>query len=99
MVKYYGTKRTTALRREGKQTMTILYIPSDWGLDTEKLYNFTIRRLEGKVAFSFTKRITRVGKDSQRIIISAAYGLEPGEMVVFSVEEANDEFADPMEVE
>ena len=96
MVKYYGTKRTTALRREGKATMTILYIPADWDLNTEKHYKFVIRRLEGGPSFSFTKKLTKVGKDSQRIIINSSYGLEPGEMIVFTVEEAKDDFKDPM---
>ena len=98
MVKYYGTKRTTALRREGKSCMTILYIPSDWGLDYKKYYNITLRRLEGDVTFSFTKKLTRVGQDAQRIIISSKYGIESGEMIIFTIEEANSEFDDPMDI-
>lgn len=98
MVKYYGTKRTTALRRGGRSCMTILYIPSDWGLDNEKYYNITLRRLEGDVTFSFTKKLTKVGKDAQRIIISSTYGIEPGEMIIFTIEEAGDGFDDPMDI-
>lgn len=99
MVKYYGTKRTTALRRAGRNCMTILYIPSDWELDNEKYYNITIRRLEGDVTFSFTKKLTKVGQDAQRIIISSTYGIEPGEMIIFTIEEASGEFDDPMVIE
>ena len=99
MVKYYGTKRTSALRRAGRNCMTILYIPSDWGLDSEKYYDFTLRRLEGDVTFSFTKKLTKVGQDAQRIIINSSYGIEPGEMIIFTVEETSGEFDDPMDFE
>ena len=63
----------------------------------DKFYDFTIRRLNDDKCFRFTKKLTKVGKDSQRIIINSSYGLEPGEMIVFTVEEAKDDFKDPME--
>ena len=99
MVKYFGTKRTKTLKRSGRAPITILYIPSDWNVDPTKYYNFTIRRLEGSATIYFTKKLTKVGKDAYRIIINAAYGIEPDEMIVFIMEEVTDEFEDPMETE
>lgn len=77
--------------------MTVLYIPIDWDLDPMRHYTFAIRRIDGTEVFRFTKKVTKVGKDAQRIVISSTYGIEPGEMVVFCAEEMGDAVDDPME--
>ena len=87
MVKYYGTKRTAALKRIDRAPMTALYMPMDWELEFGKYYEFTILRLEGEDTFSFTKRLTKVGKGAQQVIINSSFGIKPGEMIVFTVEE------------
>lgn len=98
MVKYYGTKRTGVAKRRSGTDMTILYLPKDWELDPDKVYNFSIRKLEGDTTYRFSKTITSVGQSAQRIVINEIYGIAPGEMIVFSVEEmARDEFYDDCE--
>lgn len=99
MVKYIGTKRTKALKRSDRAPITILYIPTDWNIDPTKYYNFSVRKLEGGITFFFTKKITRVGNNACRIIINAAYGIGPDEMIVFTMEEPTGDDADPMEIE
>lgn len=87
------------MKRSGRAPITILYIPSDWTLDPTKHYNFSVRRLEGATTFYFTKKLTKVGKDAYRIIINAAYGIEPDEMIVFTMEEITGDDVEPMEIE
>jgi hypothetical protein len=54
--------------------------------------------LDGDTTYRFSKTITSVGQSAQRIVINEIYGIAPGEMIVFSVEEmARDEFDDDCE--
>ena len=87
MTRYYGTKRTCVMKRKEGNDVTILYIPNDWELSMDKFYDFTIRRLNDDKCFRFTKKLTKVGLNGQRVVINSSYGIKPDEMVVFTVEE------------
>lgn len=91
MIKYYGTKRTCAMKRsDGSQTV-ILYIPADWDLDATHRYFFTIRRIDEpeSLVIRFPRNLTAVG-NGFRIVLDKRYGFQPGEMVVFTVEDEED---------
>ena len=57
------------------------------GTQLDKFYNFTIHRLNDDKCFRFTKKLTKVEVNGQRVVINSSYGIKPDKMVVFTVEE------------
>lgn len=94
MAKFYCTKFTSGMNKaeDGSYKTTVVYIPKDWGLDPDKPYFITARRVDEPEsrAIQFIRRMT-MSKTLGRITLDRAHGFMPGEMVILTMEELDDD--------